>query len=95
MRGSRRGSISATLTTFLFCLFVEWEIGFNYHLKRAANETPFPWRADDGPTLNAGLVALIISAISSIKKPYIFVIFQGVQTPCPPLDPHMKPPCGI
>ena len=36
----------------------------------------FGWRADDGRTLNAGLVAfLIFQGIA--KKPYTFVIFQG------------------
>ena len=46
------------------------------------------WRADNGLTLNAGLVALYFRGIraSIAKKPYIFVIFQGggVRTPCPP-----------
>ena len=50
----------------------------------------FHWHADDVPTLNAGLVALRISDFPVLsKKTYIFVIFQGVRTPCPPLDPHM------
>ena len=42
--------------------------------------------ADDGPTLNAGLVAVIFQGIRTCiaRKPYIFVIFQGVRTPCPP-----------
>ena len=41
----------------------------------------FPWRADNGPKLNAGLVAL------GFFQPYNFVIFQGVggfQPPPPP-----------
>ena len=42
----------------------------------------FHWRGDDGPTLNAGLVAIWFSG--DPKKPYIFVIFQGVRTPCLP-----------
>ena len=57
----------------------------------------FRWHADDGQILNAGfkLVALRILRISGdleiAKKPYNFVIFQGVgvRTPCPPLDPCM------
>ena len=55
----------------------------------------FRWRADDGPTLNACLVALCFKEIrtSIAEKPYIFVIFQGsgFRTPGPtPLDPHME-----
>ena len=53
----------------------------------------FRWRADDGPTLNAGLVALWFFRGSGpvlLKKPWFFVIFQGIQTPCPPLDPHVS-----
>ena len=36
-------------------------------------------RADDGLTLNAGLVAVIFQGIRTCiaRKPYIFVIFQG------------------
>ena len=41
----------------------------------------FLWRADDGPTLNAGWLGsfVIFQGIqtSIAKKPYIFVIFQG------------------
>ena len=46
----------------------------------------FCWRADDGPTLKAGLVACDFKGIqtSIAKKPYIFVIFQGgSRTPGP------------
>ena len=53
----------------------------------------FCWRADDDPTLNAGLVAAIFQRIWTCiiaRKPYIFVIFQeGSGPPIPPLDPHM------
>ena len=47
----------------------------------------FRWRADDGPTLNAGLVAAIFQGIRTCiaREPYIFVIFRGVRTPSPPL----------
>ena len=49
--------------------------------------------ADDGPTLNAGLVAAIFQGIRTCfaRKPYIFVIFQGGPNPLSPfpLDPHM------
>ena len=40
----------------------------------------FRWRADNGPTLNAGLVAACDFKrirISIARKPYILVIFQG------------------
>ena len=37
---------------------------------------------DNGPPLNAGLVALI--RINIARKPYIFVIFQGGPDPLPP-----------
>ena len=55
-------------------------------------EMAFRWRADDGPTLNAGLVFHGIWT-SNAKKPYIFVIFQGGhRPPVPPLDPGMSKP---
>ena len=46
----------------------------------------FRWRADDGPTLNAGLVAAIFQGIRTCiaRKPYIFVIFQGGPDPLAP-----------
>ena len=39
----------------------------------------FRWRADDGPTLNAGLVAAIFQGIRTCiaRKPYILVILGG------------------
>ena len=45
----------------------------------------FRWSADDGPELHVGLVVLRISGDpgSIAKKPYIFVIFQGVRIPVP------------
>ena len=54
----------------------------------------FPWRANNGPKLNAGLVAVIFQGIQNIiaKKPYIFVIFQGGPDPLPPPPP--PPPSG-
>ena len=49
-----------------------------------ASKTPFKWcfagwRVDDGPTLNADLVAVIFEGIrtSIAKKPYIFCDFSG------------------
>ena len=48
----------------------------------------FRWRADDGPTLNAGLVADFSGDLDSVsKKPYIFVIFQRGSGPMPPHPP--------
>ena len=43
----------------------------------------FRWHADDGPTLNAGLVAAIFQGSGSVllESPYIFVIFQGGPDP--------------
>ena len=53
----------------------------------------FHLHADDGPTLNTGLVAMWFDfqgiRTSIARKPYIFVIFQGVfRTPCPPFWIH-------
>ena len=50
----------------------------------------FRWRADYGQKLKAGLVAL---RFSGDRDPYclksdIFVIFEGVRTPCPPSGSH-------
>ena len=50
-----------TLTTFFFVFFlvdegrIQIPLSAGHH--RPASETPFRWRADVGPTLNAGLVA--------------------------------------
>ena len=54
----------------------------------------FRWRADDGPTLNAGLAAFVIFQgirTSIAKKPYV-CYFSGGRDPLPPppLDPHMQ-----
>ena len=56
----------------------------------------FRWRADDGPTLNAGLEALCFfqGIRTSIAKNNLFfqvVIFRGSEPPAPPpLDPRMR-----
>ena len=60
----------------------------------------FRWQADGGPTLSAGLVAVILQGIltSIAKESYIFVIFQGGPDPLPPpppLDPQMNVLCAI
>ena len=49
----------------------------------------FRWRANDGPTLNAGLIDVILQRIRTriAKKPYIFVIFQGGGSWSPPVSP--------
>ena len=53
--------------------------------------TTICWRADGGPTLNAGLVAVLFQGIKTCiaRKHYIFVISQGGPDPLPPSDPHM------
>ena len=80
----REGVQFSILTTFFFFFF----------LKRAMT---FCWRADDGPSLNAGLLALRYFSGSGpvlLRNP-IFCDFSGggVRTPSPPLDPHMKSLC--
>ena len=52
-----------------------------------ASETPFRWRADNDPTLNASLVDAIFQGIQTCiaRKPYIFVIFQWGSGP--PVSP--------
>ena len=56
-----------------------------------AIQMAFCWSANDDPPLDAGLVALLFFSggigASIAKKPYIFVIFQGVRTPCLPPPP--------
>ena len=84
-----------------------------YHYKRAIIGPPvkphymaFLWHADDGPTLNAGLVAAIFQGIRTCiaRKPYIFVKFSGGSgPPVPPsgsahgtsADPDEMPNPGL
>ena len=57
----------------------------------------FYWRADDGLTLNAGLVTAIFQRIRTCiaRNPYILVIFQGVGGGSrPPAPPPPPPPSG-
>ena len=99
MRGSRkfyqRGSKFDNVFFFFFFV-VEWRKDQNTTISGPSSarqgkaiELAFLWRADDGPTLNAGLAALWFwrgSGPVLLKKPYIFVICQGgVRTPCPHL----------
>ena len=56
---------------------------------RTDDEMAFRWRADDSPTLNAGLVAVIFrrSGPELLRNSIIIVIFRGgggVRTPFPP-----------
>ena len=83
-----------TLTTFVFCFGWRGDGGSKYHYKGAIIGPPakhhwmeFRWRVDDGPALNAGLVAAIFQGIRTCiaRKPYIFVIFQGGPDPLSPL----------
>ena len=88
----------------MFFFFLEWrDDPSKYHYKQViiglqANAIlmAFCWRADNGPKLDAELVALwFFKGIrtSIAKKPYIFVIFRGggggggVRPLVPPLDP--------
>ena len=77
MRGSRkfchRGS-------FVFCLFLDegredpnsTKSGISSARQRNAILMAFRWRVDDGPPLNAGLVAFHGIWTSIAKRPYIF-----------------------
>ena len=67
-----------------------------YHYKQRAIIDPpakrhlmaFHWRADDDPTLNAGLVTLQFfrgSALVLLESPLFFVIIQGGPDPLYPL----------
>ena len=50
----------------------------------------FRWRADDGPTLNAGFVIFKGIRTSIAKETLYFCDFLGVSgPPVPPLYPHM------
>ena len=61
---------------FLFMRGERIKIPLKMGHHRPAIEMAFRWRADDGSTLNAGLILQGIR-ISIAKKSYIFVIFQG------------------
>ena len=91
---------------FFFHFFLGSKYHYKYHYKRAiisssqqnAIQMAFRWCADDGPTLKVSLAGQLCGfqgiQTSIAKKPYIFVIFQGVggggvRTPVPPLDLNM------
>ena len=70
------------LTTFFFSSWGEG--GSNYHYKRAIT---FRWRADDDPTLNAGLVVFWFLrgfAPVLLRNPIFLLFSRGVRTPCHP-----------
>ena len=65
MRGSRKFCQRGSNSDNVFILVNEGRVDPKYHLKRAILGPPakrhlmaFRWRADDGPTLNSGMVAL-------------------------------------
>ena len=62
-------------------------IGLSSARQRNAIEMAFRWCADDGPTLNAGLVAW--DPDQYCKETLYFCDFKGGSGPCPPLDPPM------
>ena len=57
----------------------------------------FRWRSDDGPTLNAGLVALCFFRGSEpvlLRNPIFCDFSGGSGPPVPPLDPHIEDAWG-
>ena len=81
-----------TMTMFFCFVYFSWwgEGGYKYHYKRAIIGLPtkrhlmaFHWRADDGPTLNAGMVAAIFQGIQICiaRKPINYVTFQEGSGP--------------
>ena len=69
------------------------EEGSKYNYKQAIFLMALLWRADDGPTLNAGLVALWFLRGSGpvlLRNPYIFVSFQGGGVG-PPVSLRIRP----
>ena len=72
-----------TLTFFLLLFKGERiQISLKAGHHRPASEMAFRWRADDGPTLNAGLVVLRISRD-------LVQYCQEILYFCDPLDPRM------
>ena len=103
MRGSRkfcqRGSNSATLTKIFFCIKrgemiqIQQKAGHHRHAsERHFNGVSFVGRW--WPNIECWLGSFVIFQgiwTSIARKPCIFVIFQGVPDPLPPLDPPMTP----
>ena len=86
---------------FFVCFFFSWwgEGESKFHHKRAIigpqakrHWMVFRWRADDCPTLNAGLVSLRFFRESRpvlLRNPIFWWLFRGVWTPCPPHPPPL------
>ena len=95
-----RGEVSK-FGNVLFCLFCKGIEDTNTAIngpswarQRNTIEMAFRWRADDGLTLNAGLVALLFfrDPDQNCKETLYFFCFSGGSRPpvSPPLDPPMK-----
>ena len=106
MRGSRKfcqGVGGGYDSEFFFSLVDEgkWDqnttnIGPSSARKRNATEMAFRWRADDGLTLNAALVALgfLWDPDQYLLRNPLFLLFFRRATPFPPrLDPCMYHLC--
>ena len=81
MRGSRKFCQRGSNFDNFFSRWGEW--GSKYHYKRVI----IGWRADDGPTLNAGLVAL---RFSGLRNPIFLSFFRG-GGPDPLFRPLLDP----
>ena len=98
MRGSRKSfQRRSNFLTFVF----RWlgDRGSKYHYELAIIGSPAKRHLNGvslagrwWPNTECWLVRFVVLQVirtNIAKKPYIFVIFQGVRTPCPPLDPHL------
>ena len=76
----RFGRGGPTLTTFLFLLFLLDEKGEDSNTTKIGSSLARQRNANE-----IGSFVVFREIRTSIaKKPYIFVIFEGVRTPCPP-----------
>ena len=87
MRGSRK--LCQGMSNFDFFLVDEGREDQNTTIGGPSSARQRNWRADNGPTLNAGLVACDFSGELDQYwlETLFFVIFKGgggVRTPCPP-----------
>ena len=78
---------------FFICFFLVDEGREDLSTTISGPSSAFRWCADDSPTLNAGLVAVIFQGIQTCiaRKPYILVIFQGGGGGPDPLSPALYP----